>query len=253
MTLSGDRTTALVVVPTYNEAENIQPVVERTLASTQSAEVLIVDDNSPDGTGDIADKLAELDSRVNVLHRQSKDGLGAAYCAGFAWALARDYEAVVEMDADGSHQPEDIPRLLTGLEIADVAVGSRWVPGGCAENWPRHREAISRGGSLFARRALGLRLRDATGGFRAFRREALEHLPLDHVNSRGYCFQVEMAHRAVESGMSAVEVPIVFRERERGTSKMTLRIMVEALWRISGWAVARRARQSRRLVAALAS
>jgi dolichol-phosphate mannosyltransferase len=235
----------VVVIPTYNEADNIQPIVERTLAAAPDVDVLIVDDNSPDGTGEIGDKLAELHDGVHVLHREGKQGLGVAYRAGFDWALERNYPAVVEMDADGSHQPEEVPRLLKGLEIADIALGSRWVPGGRAENWPRRRAMLSRGGNLYARRALGLQLRDATGGFRAFSRDALERLNHDGVDSRGYCFQVHMAHRAVDSGMSAVEVPILFRERERGVSKMSFAVIAEAMWRITVWAIALRWRQSR--------
>ena len=243
---------AVVVIPTYNEAENIEPVVERTLAAAPEAEVLIVDDNSPDGTGDIGDKLAELHDEVHVLHRERKEGFGVAYRAGFGWALEHGYEVVVEMDADGSHQPEDLPRLLHGLEEADIAMGSRWVAGGRAENWPWHRSFLSRSANLYVRRALGLRLRDATGGFRAFRREALERLNREHVESRGYCFQVDLARRADEAGMRAVEVPIVFRERERGKSKMSVAVIVEALWRITAWAVVRRWQRLRLQVANIA-
>lgn len=234
---------AVVVIPTYNEAENIEPVVERTLAAAPEAEVLIVDDNSPDGTGEIGDKLAELHDEVHVLHRDRKEGFGVAYRAGFDWALAHDYEAVVEMDADGSHQPEDVPRLLEELASADIAMGSRWVPGGRAENWPRRREFLSRAGNLYARRALGLNLRDVTGGFRAFRRKALERLDPDGIDSRGYCFQVDLARRADEAGLRAVEVPIVFREREHGRSKMSLAVILESMWRVTTWAVARRRRR----------
>ena len=240
---------ALVVIPTYNEVDNIVPIVERTLAAAPTADVLIVDDNSPDGTGDLGDKLSETHDGVHVLHRERKQGLGVAYRAGFDWALKRDYESVVEMDADGSHQPEDVPRLLDGLEVADVALGSRWVPGGGAENWPWRRELLSRSGNLYARMALGLKLRDVTGGFRAFRRKALEGLPLDGIESRGFCFQVDLARRAEDAGMRAVEVPIVFRERERGRSKMSLGIITEALWRITGWAFSYRLRQSRHSLA----
>lgn len=234
---------ALVVIPTYNEAENIEPIVERTLAATPGTDVLIVDDNSPDGTGDVGDKLAELHDEVHVLHRSGKDGFGRAYRAGFGWALAHDYDAVVEMDADGSHRPEDLPRLLDRLDDADIAMGSRWIPGGRVENWPWRRTVLSRGGNLYIRRALGLKLRDATGGFRAFRRDALERLTCDGLESRGYCFQVDLARRAEDAGMSAVEVPIVFRERERGESKMSPAVIVESLWRITAWAIVRRWRQ----------
>ena len=240
---------ALVVIPTYNEAENIEPIVERTLAATSGTDVLIVDDNSPDGTGDVGDKLAELHDEVHVLHRARKEGFGVAYRAGFGWALAHGYEAVVEMDADGSHQPEDLPRLLDRLDDADIAMGSRWVPGGRVENWPWRRTVLSRSGNLYVRRALGLKLRDATGGFRAFRREALERLNCDGLDSRGYCFQVDLARRAEDAGMSAVEVPIVFRERERGESKMSPAVIMESLWRITAWALVRRWRQARGFLA----
>jgi dolichol-phosphate mannosyltransferase len=245
--MSRDRpVAAVVVIPTYNEAENIRPIVERTLAAAPDADVLIVDDNSPDGTGEIADQLAEVHGEVHVLHRDRKEGLGVAYRAGFDWALERDYQAVVEMDADGSHQPEEVPRLLEGLTVADIAMGSRWVPGGRAENWPWHRIVLSRVANFYARHALGLKLRDVTGGFRAFRRSALERLNPDSMDSRGYCFQVDMAQRAADAGMSAVEVPIVFRERERGGSKMSLAVILEAVWRVTQWAAVRRWHRSRR-------
>jgi dolichol-phosphate mannosyltransferase len=245
--MSRDRpVAAVVVIPTYNEAENIRPIVERTLAAAPDADVLIVDDNSPDGTGEIGDQLAEVHGEVHVLHRDRKEGLGVAYRAGFDWALERDYQAVVEMDADGSHQPEEVPRLLEGLTVADIAMGSRWVPGGRAENWPWHRIVLSRVANFYARHALGLKLRDVTGGFRAFRRSALERLNPDSMDSRGYCFQVDMAQRAADAGMSAVEVPIVFRERERGGSKMSLAVILEAVWRVTQWAAVRRWHRSRR-------
>lgn len=236
---------AVVVIPTYNEAENIRPIVERTLAAVPDADVLIVDDNSPDGTGLIGDQLAELHDEVHVLHRERKEGFGVAYRAGFDWALDRNYDAVVEMDADGSHQPEALPQLLETLEVADIAIGSRWVPGGRAENWPWHRTVLSRVANFYARHALGLKLRDVTGGFRAFRRSALESLNPDSIDSRGYCFQVDIVHRAADAGMSAVEVPIVFRERERGKSKMSLAVIVEAVWRVTQWAVVHRVRHLR--------
>lgn len=243
---------AVVVIPTYNEAENIEPIVERTLVAAPEADVLIVDDNSPDGTGEIGDKLAEIHDEVHVLHRARKEGFGVAYRAGFGWALEHGYEAVVEMDADGSHQPEAVPQLLDGLGVADIATGSRWVPGGRAENWPWHRTVLSRIANFYARHALGLKLRDVTGGFRAFRRDALERLDPDSIESRGYCFQVDLARRADEAGMSAVEVPIVFRERERGHSKMSLAVILEAVWRVTVWAVVRRWQRLRLQVASIA-
>ncbi len=233
----------LVVIPTYNEADNLQRIVERTLAAVSGAHVLVVDDNSPDGTGDIADRLASADGRVHVLHRSGKQGLGAAYLAGFRWALERAFAAVVEMDADGSHQPEQLPGLLDALEDADLVLGSRWVPGGAVENWPRHRQWLSRGGNSYVRFALRVPLRDATGGFRAFRRSALLALDLDGVASQGYCFQVDLAWRALLAGLTVVEVPITFVERERGTSKMSRAIVAEALWRVTVWAARSRRRR----------
>ncbi|MFF1307151.1 polyprenol monophosphomannose synthase [Streptomyces sp. NPDC058307] len=232
--------TALVIIPTYNEAENIKAIVRRVRKAVPEAHVLVADDNSPDGTGKLADELAVEDDHVHVLHRKGKEGLGAAYLAGFRWGLDHDYGVVVEMDADGSHQPEELPRLLTALKSADLVLGSRWVPGGRVVNWPRSREIISRGGSLYSRVALDLPLRDITGGYRAFRRETLEGLGLDDVASQGYCFQVDLARRAVKAGYHVVEVPITFVERELGDSKMSRDILVEALWRVTTWGVGER-------------
>ncbi|MFF3910437.1 polyprenol monophosphomannose synthase [Streptomyces sp. NPDC001848] len=227
--------TALVIIPTYNEAENIKTIVGRVRSAVPEAHVLVADDNSPDGTGKLADELAAEDDHVHVMHRKGKEGLGAAYLAGFRWGLERDYGVLVEMDADGSHQPEELPRLLTALKSADLVLGSRWVPGGRTVNWPKSRQFISRGGSLYSRLALGLSLRDITGGYRAFRRETLEGLGLDEVASQGYCFQVDLARRAVKAGFHVVEVPITFVERELGDSKMSRNIVVEALWRVTAW------------------
>ncbi|MFD9793831.1 polyprenol monophosphomannose synthase [Streptomyces sp. NPDC059070] len=232
---------ALVIIPTYNEAENIKPIVSRVRAAVPEAHLLIADDNSPDGTGKIADELAADDEQIHVLHRKGKEGLGAAYLAGFRWGVEHDYGVLVEMDADGSHQPEELPRLLTALKGADLVLGSRWVPGGRVVNWPKHREFISRGGSTYSRLLLGVDIRDVTGGFRAFRRETLEGLGLDEVASQGYCFQVDLARRAVAAGYHVVEVPITFVERERGDSKMSNDIIVEALWRVTAWGVGSRA------------
>jgi len=230
----------LVIIPTYNEAENIKPIVNRVRAAVPEAHVLIADDNSPDGTGKLADELAGADELVHVLHRRGKEGLGAAYLAGFGWGIDQGYGVLVEMDADGSHQPEELPRLLTALKGADLVLGSRWVPGGRVVNWPKSREFISRGGSLYSRVALDLPLRDITGGYRAFRRETLEGLGLDDVASQGYCFQVDLARRAVRAGYHVVEVPITFVERELGDSKMSRDILVEALWRVTTWGVGER-------------
>ncbi|MFF6879398.1 polyprenol monophosphomannose synthase [Streptomyces sp. NPDC012474] len=232
--------TALVIIPTYNEAENIKSIVGRVRKAVPEAHVLVADDNSPDGTGKLADEMAVEDDHVHVLHREGKEGLGAAYLAGFHWGLERDYGVLIEMDADGSHQPEELPRLLTALKSADLVLGSRWVPGGRVVNWPKAREVISRGGSLYSRLALDLPLRDITGGYRAFRRETLEGLGLDEVASQGYCFQVDLARRTVRAGYHVVEVPITFVERELGDSKMSRDILVEALWRVTAWGVGER-------------
>lgn len=229
--------TVLVIIPTYNEAGNIEPVTARLREAVPDAHLLIADDNSPDGTGKAADELAAQDEHIHVLHRPGKQGLGAAYLAGFRWGMERGYGVLVEMDADGSHQPEELPRLLTALKGADLVLGSRWVPGGRVVNWPRSRRFISRGGSVYSRVLLGLPLRDVTGGFRAFRTETLHGLGIDTVSSQGYCFQVDLANRAVRAGYHVVEVPITFIERVRGNSKMSRDIMVEALWRVTAWGV----------------
>ncbi|ALO92576.1 Putative glycosyl transferase [Streptomyces hygroscopicus subsp. limoneus] len=229
--------TALVIIPTYNEAENIKTIVGRVRKAVPEAHVLIADDNSPDGTGKLADELAAGDEHVHVLHRKGKEGLGAAYLAGFRWGLERDYGVLIEMDADGSHQPEELPRLLTALKGADLVLGSRWVPGGRVVNWPKSREFLSRGGSTYSRLMLDVPIRDVTGGFRAFRRETLEGLGLGEVASQGYCFQVDLARRAVKAGYHVVEVPITFVERALGDSKMSKDIVVEALWRVTSWGV----------------
>ncbi len=230
----------LVIIPTYNEAENVESIVERVRQAVPEAHVLVADDNSPDGTGEMADKLALLDSQVHVLHRKGKEGLGAAYLAGFAWGIDAGYDVLVEMDADGSHQPEQLPRLLDGLREADLVLGSRWVAGGEVVNWPKSRELLSRGGSLYSRIMLRVPIRDVTGGYRAFRRHTLEGLGIDQVASQGYCFQVDMAWRAVKAGFKVVEVPITFVERELGASKMSRGIVVEALWRVTVWGLSSR-------------
>jgi dolichol-phosphate mannosyltransferase len=242
----------LVVIPTYNEAANLPGVVRRLRTAVPAADVLVVDDASPDGTGQIADALARQDGRVHVLHRNGKQGLGAAYLAGFGWGMARDYDVFVEMDADGSHQPEQLPRLLAALHHSDLVLGSRYVAGGRVVNWPRSREALSRGGNIYTRIALGLPVADATGGFRAFRRTTLDKLDLDDVASQGYCFQVDLAWRAARNGLRLVEVPITFVERTQGTSKMTKAIVREALWRITVWGAHQRGRQVRTALSKLA-
>jgi dolichol-phosphate mannosyltransferase len=234
----------LVVIPTYEERDNLEPVLSRLHAAVPTADVLIVDDASPDGTGELADALAAADPRISVLHRAGKAGLGAAYLAGFAAALRGEYQVVVEMDADGSHPPEDLPALLAALDDADVVIGSRYVPGGVVRNWPMHREVISRGGNLYSRIALGVPIKDITAGYRVFRRQVLEELDLDEVSSQGYCFQIDMAWRAVQAGFRVREVPITFTERERGRSKMSGAIVAEAFWRVMCWGTSRVLRRS---------
>jgi dolichol-phosphate mannosyltransferase len=233
----------LVVVPTYQERENVESIVRRTRAAVPLADVLVVDDASPDGTGDLADAMSAADDHVHVLHRPGKEGLGAAYLAGFAWGIDGGYDVLVEMDADGSHLPEQLPTLLVALADADLVLGSRWVEGGSVANWPRRRELLSRGGNRYVRAALGFGLRDATGGFRAFRRTTLEKLDLAGVASQGYCFQVDLAWRTVREGFRVREVPIEFVERARGASKMSGSIVREALWRVTVWGARQRTRQ----------
>jgi dolichol-phosphate mannosyltransferase len=238
----------LVIIPTYNESENIARIINRTRKAVPDAHILIADDNSPDGTGKLADDIASADDHVHVMHRLGKEGLGAAYLAGFEWGINEGYEVLVEMDADGSHQPEQLPELLNALADADLVLGSRWVQGGEVLNWPKSREVLSRGGNLWTRIMLGIPLRDATGGFRAFRRKTLLELGLDNVASAGYCFQVDLAWRALKAGFRVVEVPITFIEREYGDSKMSKRIVIEALVLTTMWGVTHRANQLRGLV-----
>ena len=235
----------LVIVPTYNEVENLEIIAGRLHAAVPEAHLLVVDDNSPDGTGKVADDLASAKDWVHVLHRTGKEGLGAAYLAGFAWAKEHDFDVVVEMDADGSHAPEQLPRLLAALEHADLVLGSRWVAGGRVENWPRSREVLSRGGNTYTRLALGLPLRDATGGYRAYRRAVLDTVLETQVHSQGYCFQVDLAWQLWKAGHRVVEVPITFVERVRGESKMSRAIVVEALWRVTVWGVQSRRSRAR--------
>ncbi len=239
----------LVIIPTYNELENLPLVLGRVRAAVPAADVLVADDNSPDGTGAKADEFAAADSQVHVLHRPGKQGLGAAYLEGFSWGLERGYDTLVEMDADGSHPPEQLPDLLDRIDAgADLVLGSRWVPGGRTVNWPTSRQLISRGGSLYSRLALGIHLRDVTGGYRAFRRTTLEKLELDEVASQGYCFQIDLAVRAIRQGLRVDEVPITFVEREHGTSKMSRSIVMEAFWRVGRWGLQHRTDQVIRFV-----
>ncbi len=239
--------TALVVIPTYNEADSVEQVIDRVLSADRRAEVLVVDDSSPDRTGDLVAGLAEREQRLHLLRRPGKQGLGVAYRAGFAWGLERGYDALVEMDADLSHPPERLPALLDGLDRADLVIGSRYVPGGRTVNWSPFRKAVSRGGNAYVRLALGLPLHDATAGYRAYRRAVLEALPVSAVESNGYCFQVEMAHRAWQEGFRLLEVPITFTERTAGVSKMSRQIVAEALWRVTLWAFTGGRRRARPL------
>lgn len=242
----GEQLSPLVVIPTYNERENLEAIIKRTLVSVPEAHVLVVDDGSPDGTGSLADALARADARVHVLHRTEKAGLGAAYVAGFTWGLAHQdprFDVLIEMDADGSHAPEHLPAMLAAARDADVVIGSRWVQGGEVVNWPRSREALSRVANVYTRLALGISVRDSTAGFRVYRREVLEAADLADVASAGYCFQVDMTWRCVQQGRRIVELPITFVEREHGESKMSGAIVREALVSIAGWGASHRAAQ----------
>lgn len=235
-----------MVVPTYNEAENVAWIVARIRAAVPAGDVLVVDDGSPDGTGVLADELAAGDSHVHVLHRTVKQGLGRAYIAGFGWALARNYDVIGEIDADGSHAPEVLPTLLRALEAADLVIGSRWVPGGAVRNWPLSRQLLSRGGNLYVRLLLGISVHDATAGYRLFRRTTLERIDIDTVLSTGYVFQADLAFRTLQAGLRVVEVPIEFVERTRGESKMTPEVATESLRLITRWGLRERRRRWRR-------
>ena len=234
-----------VIIPTYNERDNIRPITTRVRSAVPGADLLIVDDNSPDGTGKIADELAAADNHIHVLHRPGKAGLGAAYVAGFQAALDQGYDTIVEMDADGSHQPEDLPKLLAALASADIVLGSRWMPGGKTINWPKSRELLSRAGNAYARIMLGIPLCDITGGYRAYRASALWKIGPEDVESVGYCFQIDLVRRAVQAGLTAAEVPITFVDRTHGASKMSNAIVREALWRVTLWGITRRLRRLR--------
>lgn len=238
----------LVIIPTYNEAQNIESITSRLRRAVPDAHILVADDNSPDGTGAVADRLAAGDDHVHVMHRKGKEGLGAAYLAGFHWGLDEGYDVLVQHDADGSHQPEQLPSLLEAVrDGADMVKGSRWVKGGSVVNWPKSREFISKGGSLWTRVWLDLPVKDATGGFNAFRASTLRGISLDEVASAGYCFQVDLLWRTLRNGFRVVEVPIEFVEREFGDSKMSRNIVVEALIRTTLWGIAYRAGQVLRL------
>lgn len=235
----------VMVVPTYNEAENLASIVRRIHAATPHVHVLVVDDGSPDGTGELADRIAAEDDRVRVVHRARKEGLGAAYKEGFEVALEAGYAVIGEMDADGSHQPEQLPLLLDALERADVVIGSRWVPGGTVVNWPRSREVLSRTANTYARLLLGTGVRDLTAGYRLYRRTTLEQIQLERVASQGYVFQTDLAWRALRAGLRVVEVPIEFVEREHGVSKMDRSVAWESLTMITRWGISERRRRWR--------
>lgn len=229
--------TVAVIIPTFNERDNLEPIVSRVRTAVPAADVLVVDDNSPDGTGEIADKLAVTDGHVFVLHQAGKAGIGAAYIAGFGWALDRGYGALVEMDADGSHDPAELPRLLHALETADLVIGSRWVPGSAVRSWSRSREILSRAANAYARLMLGLDVRDATGGYRVYRADTLRSIGARQVASNGHCFQIDLTLRAAQAGQTVAEVPITFTGRTSGQSKMSRSIVVEAFLRVAQWGI----------------
>ena len=245
---AGATATTLVIIPTYNELENLPLIVDRVRTATPDVDVLIVDDNSPDGTGERADELAAADDHIHVMHRKSKDGLFAAYLAGFRWGLDRDYQILCEMDADGSHAPEQLHLLLAEIDNgADLVIGSRYIPGGKVVNWPRDRWILSKGGNVYVSLALGTGLSDMTAGYRAFRREVLEALPMDELSKAGYIFQVEIAYRSVELGFDVREVPITFTEREIGESKLDGSFVKDSLLEVTKWGLKHRGEQAKAL------
>lgn len=236
--VGADGAGGLVVIPTFNEKDNLPVIVGRLLTALPGIHVLVVDDSSPDGTGEIAEQLAADDAagRIHVMHRTVKDGLGKAYLAGFAWGLARDYPVIIEMDADGSHAPEQLHRLLDAVnDGADLVIGSRYVPGGELVNWPKRREFLSKGANTYARLALGSKIRDITAGYRAYRAEVLRAIGLDEVTSAGYCFQIDLAWRTLQQGFDVREVPITFTEREIGESKMDGGVIAESFFNVARW------------------
>lgn len=236
---------ALVIIPTYNEADNVRLIVDRVRKAVPEVDVLVADDNSPDGTGRIADEMAATDPRVHVMHRAGKEGLGAAYIAGFGWARDHGYDAVVQMDADGSHAPEELPRLLDALRDTDAVIGSRWTRGGSCD-YPLRRKLLSQGGNIYVRVVLGMRVKDATGGYRAYRMSVLDKADLGTIQSQGYSYQVELTWRIHRNGFTITEVPITFADREHGVSKMSGSIVKEALWRVTGWGLQARYNAMRR-------
>jgi dolichol-phosphate mannosyltransferase len=252
MTAGGDRRSqrTLVIIPTYNERENLPLIVGRVHAARPDVHVLVVDDGSPDGTGELANELSLADpDRIHVMHRTTKGGLGAAYLAGFAWGLGRGYAVLVEMDADGSHAPEELHRLLDAVDAgADLAIGSRYIPGGTVRNWPRRRLVLSQTANGYSRVLLGVDIKDITAGYRAYRREVLEKIDLGAVDSKGYCFQIDLTWRAITAGFSVVEVPITFTERELGQSKMSGSNIREAIFKVAEWGVRGRLDRARGVV-----
>ena len=247
--VAGDRPTlrTLVIIPTYNERENLPLILRRLRQACPGVHVLVVDDSSPDGTGELADELASADpERLHVMHRTAKDGLGAAYLAGFAWGLSRQYTTLVEMDADGSHAPEQLHLLLEAVDAgADLVIGSRYVDGGSVQNWPWRRWALSWTANTYARLALGIGIHDITAGYRAYRRDVLQKMDLDAVDSKGYCFQIDLTWRAISNGFTVVEVPITFTERELGVSKMSGSNIREALVKVAQWGINGRLHRNR--------
>lgn len=235
----------LVMIPTYNEIESLPRQIDGVRAATPDVDIVVIDDGSPDGTGEWADRRADEDGHVFVIHRTAKQGLGAAYLAAFTWALERNYDVVVEMDADGSHRPEDLPKILEHAGDHDLVIGSRWVPGGSVVNWPAHRKLLSTNANRYVRLALGVPIKDATAGFRSYRTAMLKGLGLDSVESQGYCFQVDMAWRVVQAGGTVTEVPITFVERDAGASKMSGAIIREALAKVTWWGLQRIVRRRR--------
>ncbi len=240
-------TRVAVLIPTYNERENLPGIIARVRASAPEVDVVVLDDNSPDGTGAVADSIAATDGQVRVMHRSGKEGLGKAYLAGFRLVMDEGYDAAVEMDADGSHLPEQLPSLLAALADADLVIGARWVRGGEVRNWPVHRKVLSVGANVYTKVMLGMHVNDATAGYRAYRTSALRTMGLDGVQSQGYCFQIDLTLRAVRAGLRVVEVPITFVEREVGVSKMGHDIVREALTSVTRWGLAHRAAQVRGL------
>jgi dolichol-phosphate mannosyltransferase len=226
----------VTIIPTFNEIDSLPRTVARLRAAVPASDVLVVDDNSPDGTGKLADSLAAGDSDIHVLHRRGKEGLGAAYIAGFKWGLDAGYDVLIEMDADGSHQPEELQRLLDALDAgADMAKGSRWIRGGKVVNWPLHRKLLSLGGSLYSRILLGVGIKDITGGYNAFKSTTLRRIDLESVESVGYCFQIDLTWKTLKAGLSVREVPITFVEREFGDSKMSGNIVLESIMLVTKW------------------